>query len=269
MQLLDTWTIHEPEATPCETLVADTWLETIHTLQISVSQLTETTTDTSPSQTGMKSLTNAAEVISEHPMDAQQDTTVPTATGNQYKTGCNANIDLPSGFQFDYFQKSFDGDDSNDRLRIGRNGYVYMIDSGSTALERGITTWGTNMPALPYSSNSAARPGTIAPWWGYYSSYYCYDNSNADCGVYVRAMPFEGKGTDVDSDLDCSNNNIECIWDNEGSPYRISPNSDFLSVTGGDLTIEPGTVIQVAQGKGISIDDPVTRSRLLETRTPS
>ena len=205
--------------------------------------------------TGIKSVTNAAEVIS--------GTSNGRPTGyycaysyywNQYKTGCNANIDLPSGFQFDYFQKSFDGDDSNDRLRIGRLGYLYMIDSGSTALERGITTWGTNMPSLPYSSNSAARPGTIAPWWSYYGSYYCYDNSNADCGVYVRAMPFEGKGTDIDSDLDCSNNNIECIWDNEGSPYRISPNSDFLSISGGDLTIEPGTVIQVASGKGISVD---------------
>jgi FlaG/FlaF family flagellin (archaellin) len=205
--------------------------------------------------TGIKPVTNAAQVIS--------GTSNGQPTGyycsysyywNQYKTGCNANIDLPSGFQFDYFQKSFDGDDSNDRLRIGRAGYLYMIDSGSTALERGITTWGTNMPSLPYSSNSAARPGTIAPWWGYYSSYYCYDNSNTDCGVYVRAMPFEGKGTDIDSDLDCSSNNVECIWDNEGSPYRISPNGDFLSVSGGDLTIEPGTVIQVESGKGISVD---------------
>ena len=204
---------------------------------------------------GMKSLTNAAEVIS--------GSTSGRPTGyycsysyywNQYKTGCNANIDLPSGFKFDYFQKSFDGDDSDDRLRIGRNGYLYMIDSGSTALERGITTWGTNMPDLPYASNSAARPGTLAPWWGYYSSYYCYDNTNTDCGVYVRTMPFEGKGTDIDSDLDCSNNNVECIWDTEGSPYRVSPNSDFLSVSGGDLTIQPGTVIQVASGKGISFD---------------
>ena len=205
--------------------------------------------------TGIKSVTNAAEVISGS--SNGQPTGYYCAYSyywNQYKTGCNANIDLPSGFTFDYFQKSFDGDDSNDRLRIGRNGYVYMIDSGSTALERGITTWGTSMPALPYSSNSAARPGTLAPWWGYYSSYYCYDNSNTDCGVYVRAMPFEGKGTDVDSDLDCSGNNIECIWDVEGSPYRVSPNSDFLSVTGGDLTIEEGTTVQVAQGKGISID---------------
>ena len=214
--------------------------------------------------TGMTSLTNAAEVISG--ASNGRPTGYYCAYSyywNQYKTGCNANIDLPSGFEFDYFQKTFDGDDSNDRLRIGRNGYLYMIDSGSTALERGITTWGTNMPALPYSSNSAARPGTIAPWWGYYSSYYCYDNSNTDCGVYVRSMPFEGKGTDVSGDLDCSSNNIECIWDKDGSPYRISPNSDYLSISGGDLTIEEGTTIQVEQGKGISIDgacDSVTAS---------
>jgi hypothetical protein len=194
--------------------------------------------------TGIKPVTNAAQVIS--------GTSGGTPTGyycsysyywNQYKTGCNANIDLPSGFTFDYFQKSFDGDDSNDRLRIGRNGYLYMIDNGATSLERGITTWGTSMPDLPYSSNSAARPGTIAPWWGYYSSYYCYDNTAYDCGVYVRTMPFEGKGTDVDNDLDCSGNNVECIWDDEGSPYRISPNSDYLSVSGGDLIIQLGTVI--------------------------
>jgi hypothetical protein len=112
-----------------------------------------------------------------------------------------------------------------------------MIDNGATSLERGITTWGTSMPDLPYSSNSAARPGIIVPWWGYYSSYYCYDNTVYDCGVYVRTMPFEGKGTDVDNDLDCLGNNVECIWDNEGLPYRISLNSDYLSVSGGDLII--------------------------------
>ena len=174
---------------------------------------------------------------------------------NQYSSGCNANIDMPSGFTFDYFQKSFDGDDSNDRLRIGRLGYLYFIDSGSTALERGITSWNTNMPVLP-STNTYARPGTIAPWWhsSFYGSNYCYEDTVYDCGVYVRVMPFEGKGTDVQSDLDCSNNNVDCIWDEEGSPYRVSPTTDFLSISGGDSTILPGTVIQVAQGKGISID---------------
>ena len=113
---------------------------------------------------------------------------------NQYSSDCNANIDIPSGFSFDYFQKTFDGDDSNDRLRIGRLGYLYFIDSGSTALERGVTAWNTNMPPLP-STNTYARPGTIAPWWhsSFYGSNYCYKDTATDCAVYVRVLPFEGK----------------------------------------------------------------------------
>ena len=137
---------------------------------------------------------------------------------------------MPDDFVFDYFGTEYNGSDSKNRVHIGRMGNMYLKDDGSTSLERSITSWYSNMPALPYASSSYSKPGNIAPWWGYYSSYYCYDNSNTDCGVYVRAMPFEGKGTDVDSDLDCSGNNIECIWDVEGSPYRVSPNCDFLSV---------------------------------------
>ena len=49
---------------------------------------------------------------------------------NQYSSTSNANIDIRQD-SHDYFQKSFDGDDSNDRLRIGRLGYLYFIDSGS------------------------------------------------------------------------------------------------------------------------------------------
>ena len=89
MQLLVTWTIHEPEATQCETLVAATWLETIHTLRISVSQLTETTTDTSPSQQASSPLPTLQKSSLDRPMDSQQVTTVPTAT-----TGTNTKRDV-------------------------------------------------------------------------------------------------------------------------------------------------------------------------------
>ena len=167
---------------------------------------------------------------------------------NTYKSSCNANIDLPDDFTFEYFGTEYNGTDSNDRVQIGRQGYMYFIDSGSTALERGVTTWSSNMPNLPYSGNSAARPGTIAPWWGYYSSYYCYDNTNIDCSVRYRTMPFNGKGTDVDSDI-----TNPTSWDLVDSPIRINPSTDYLSVSA-DLTIEAGVVVQVASGKGISFD---------------
>ena len=205
---------------------------------------------------GMTPVTNAQAVITGASNGGIRGTSCDdTYNWNRYSSSCNANIDIPSGFSFDYFQKTFDGDDSNDRLRIGRLGYMYFIDSGSTALERGVTSWNSNMPTLP-STSTYARAGTIAPWYhsSFYGSNYCYKDTTTDCAVYVRVMPFEGKGTDVQGDLDCSNNNVDCIWDEEGSPYRVNPTTDFLSITGGDLQILPGTVIQVGQGKGISID---------------
>ena len=91
---------------------------------------------------------------------------------NSYKSGCNANIDLPDDFVFDYFGTEYNGSDSKNRVHIGRMGNMYLKADGSTALERSITSWYSNMPSLPYSSSSYSKPGNIAPWWGYYSSYY-------------------------------------------------------------------------------------------------
>jgi hypothetical protein len=213
---------------------------------------------------GMDETDNAVAVISGTTSGFRMSNCASTSSWSgwsRYTTQCNANVDVPAGFTFDYFEKSFDGDDSQDRLRIGLNGYLYFIDSGSQALEQGIYFWGNQMIELPYNSgsgNTYARPGTIAPFWGYgsssWTSLYCYDNTAEDCGVYVRTVPFEGKGTDIKADLDCSSLTAQCTWDSEGSPYRIDPSGDFLSVSGGDLTIEPGTVVQVATGKGISFD---------------
>jgi hypothetical protein len=50
-------------------------------------------------------------------------------------------------------------------------------------------------------------------------------------------MPFEGKGTDVTSDI-----TQDTTWDLTDSPIRINPSSDYLSISA-DLTIEAGTVI--------------------------
>ena len=169
---------------------------------------------------------------------------------NIYKSGCNANIDMPDDFTFEYFGTEYNGSDSKNRVHIGRMGNMYLKDDGSTSLERSITSWYSNMPALPYASSSYSKPGNIAPWWGYYSSYYCYDNSNVDCSVRYRTVPFEGKGTDVSADI-----TQPTTWNLIDSPIRVNPSSasGYLSI-GSDLTIEPGVVVQVASGKGLSFD---------------
>jgi hypothetical protein len=167
---------------------------------------------------------------------------------NTWSSKCADNIPMPDGFNFTYFGTDYNYTDTNDRINLGRHGNMHFIDNGATSVVRSMTTWYGNMPQLPYSSSSYARAGTIAPYWSYYGTYYCYQNSNMDCGVYYRTMPFEGKGTDVTSDI-----TQDTTWDLTDSPIRINPSSDYLSVSA-DLTIQPGTIIEVADGKGISFD---------------
>jgi hypothetical protein len=155
---------------------------------------------------------------------------------------------MPDGFNFTYFGTDYNYTDSNDRVHLGRHGNMNFISNGATSVVRSMTTWYGNMPQLPYSSSSYARAGLIAPYWSYYGTYYCYQNSGADCGVFYRTMPFEGKGTDVTSDI-----TQDTTWDLTDSPIRINPSSDYLSISA-DLTIEAGTVVQIGAGKGISFD---------------
>tara|TARA_B110000444_G_scaffold261492_1_gene314159 strand:- start:19257 stop:32756 length:13500 start_codon:yes stop_codon:yes gene_type:complete len=167
---------------------------------------------------------------------------------NTWSSKCADNIPMPEGFNFTYFGTDYNYTDSNDRVNLGRHGNMHFVSNGATSVVRSMTTWYGNMPQLPYSSSSYARAGLIAPYWSYYGTYYCYQNTGADCGVYYRTMPFEGKGTDVTSDI-----TQDTTWDLTDSPIRINPSSDYLSISA-DLTIEAGTVIQVGAGKGISFD---------------
>ena len=178
---------------------------------------------------------------------------------NTYKARCNANIDIPAGFEFDYFGTTYDGDDSNDRIQISRQGSMYFIDNGNTNVERNL--WTYHQPALPYSGSSLARPGTIAPFWTGYNQYYCYVTSSQDCSVYYRVMPYEGKGTDVTADI-----TSDPVWDLTDSPIRINPSNDYLVVSS-DLTIKPGVEIFVAAGKGISFDGACTKMTALANET--
>ena len=52
----------------------------------------------------------------------------------------------------------------------------------------------------------------------------------------------------VESDI-----TVDTNWDLADSPIRINPSNDYLSISA-NLQIEPGVVIQVASGKGISFD---------------
>jgi FlaG/FlaF family flagellin (archaellin) len=178
---------------------------------------------------------------------------------NTYKNKCNANIDIPAGFEFEYFGTTYDGDDSNDRVQLGRGGSMYFIDNGNTNVERNL--WTYHQPALPYKGSSLARAGTIAPFWTGYNNYYCFVNSNQDCSVYYRVMPYEGKGTDVTADI-----TQDPVWDLTDSPIRINPTNKYLVVSS-DLTIKPGVEIFVAAGKGISFDGSCTKMTALGNST--
>ena len=166
---------------------------------------------------------------------------------SQYKSQCSANIDIPEDFTIEYFGTEFNGTDSNDRMHISRHGVMQLINSGSTSLYRSMGSYYTVPLELP-NKNFYSKTNILAPNWGGYGSYYCYKTTVVDCGVYYRTIPFEGKGTDVESDI-----TVDTNWDISDSPIRISPSNDYLSVSA-NLNIEPGVVIQVAAGKGISFD---------------
>ena len=178
---------------------------------------------------------------------------------NTYKSRCNANIDIPAGFEFEYFGTTYDGDDSNDRIQLNRQGAMYFISNGNTNVERSL--WTYHQPALPYSSSSLARPGLIAPFWTGYNNYYCFVTSTVDCSTYYRVMPYEGKGTDVSADI-----TQDPVWDLTDSPIRINPTNKYLQVSS-DLTIKPGVEIFVAPGKGISFDGSCTKFTALGNAT--
>ena len=166
---------------------------------------------------------------------------------NNYKAKCAANIDIPDGFAIEYFGTEFNGSDSNDRIHISRHGIMQLINSGSTSTYRTMGSY-YSVPGEMPSTNYYAKTNSLAPNWGGYGSYYCYKTTTVDCGVYYRVMPFEGKGTDVESDI-----TVDTNWDISDSPIRINPSNDYLSISA-NLNIEPGVVIQVAAGKGISFD---------------
>jgi plastocyanin/FlaG/FlaF family flagellin (archaellin) len=166
------------------------------------------------------------------------------------KNGCNVNMDMPDNFYFNYFGTEYNGSNNDSRVHIARLGNMYFRDDASSALELSFQyNWYSSMISMPNSGSSYSKAGNIAPYWHRYVSNYCYDDATNDCSIRTRLLPFEGKGTDV----------TETQWSHQtytliDSPVRINPAyGDYLSFQDG-ITIEPGVVLQVANGKGISVD---------------
>ena len=174
---------------------------------------------------------------------------------SSYSSYCNKNFDMPNGFEFDYFGTTYDGNNTNHRVNVARQGHMWFATSGTSALR---SQWTWHYPSWPYSGSTYARPGLISPWSSIYSSYYCFQTSSLDCGVYYRVMPYEGKGTDIYANTITT----DPQWDITDSPVRLHPTSDYVSISS-DFTINPGVVVQVDSGKGISIDGQCSKVKFI------
>jgi len=163
---------------------------------------------------------------------------------SQYRGDCSAVIDLPNDFEFDYFGSTFNGTQGHKIHAIRHGAMQFSTSSSSNSAQMMYYGWGTTMPNLP-SSAGYVNNVDLAPWWGYYASYYCYYDASSECSIRTKMIPFDGAGLDWTTDI-----TTPTIWDHEMSPIRVLPSGDYLTVSA-DLLIEPGVEVQIAQGKGI------------------
>ena len=163
-----------------------------------------------------------------------------------YKHQCAEVIDLPVGFDFEYFGTTYSGNNSHKIHAIRHGGASFSQSTSNTPMQMSYYGWGGYWETLP-STASYVRNAQLAPWFGYYGSYYCYNSGNNECSIRTKTVPFDGAGMDVYADI-----TTPTIWDNEMSPIRIVPSGDYIRVTA-DLTIEPGVEVQFAAGKGIDM----------------
>ena len=164
---------------------------------------------------------------------------------SSYRNQCSTTIDLPAGFDFEYFGNTYSGNNSHKIHAIRHGAMQFSTSSSTNSAQMMYYGWGSTMPGLP-STSSYVNNVDLAPWWGYYASYYCYYNNNNECSIRTKTIPFNGAGTDVSADI-----NTPTIWDLEMSPIRVTPSSgDYITVNA-DLTIESGVTVEIAEGKGI------------------
>ena len=171
---------------------------------------------------------------------------------SSYRADCSTVIDLPAGFDFDYFGNTYSGDSGHKIHAIRHGAMQFSTSTSSNSAQMMYYGWGSTMPTMP-SSGSYVNNVDLAPWWGYYSAYYCYYNNANECSIRSKVVPFDGAGWDVTSDL-----TEDTIWDMELSPIRIVPPSgqDYINTGDFDLTIDAGVEVQIMSGKGLAITGP-------------
>ena len=183
-------------------------------------------------------------------------------------TYCAGNFDIPSGFSFDFYGNTFDGDNGfSDRIHVSAAGVLnlqqnqpssnagvtyYDSNTGITTDAGRVPTQGSSWSGSMYDMDSGSsyyKANSIAPWWSPASNDYCTQGNGCN-GVWYRTIPFDGQGTPVTSDI-----NVDTIWYLVDSPIRVNPtdSSGYLSVNA-NLEIEAGVEVIVAPGKGISFD---------------
>ena len=163
-----------------------------------------------------------------------------------YRNQCADVIDIPAGFDIDYFGTTYSGNNSHKMHVIRHGAAAFSTSTSTTPMQMSYYGWGGFWPEMP-NTGSYVNNVHLAPYYGYYSSYYCYNSGNSECSIRTKTIPFDGAGTDVYADI-----TQDTTWDIEQSPIRIVPSGDYIRVTA-DLTIDAGVEVQFAAGKGLDI----------------
>ena len=108
---------------------------------------------------------------------------------SSYRNQCSTTIDLPAGFDFEYFGTTYSGNSSHKIHAIRHGAMQFSTSSSTNSAQMMYYGWGSTMPGLP-STSSYVNNVDLAPWWGYYASYYCYYNNNNECSIRTKTIPF-------------------------------------------------------------------------------
>jgi hypothetical protein len=183
-------------------------------------------------------------------------------------TFCAGNFDIPSGFTFEFYGDTFDGDNGfADRIHVSAAGVMnlqqnqpasvgsvnyYDAVTGVTTDSGRVPTQGSSWSGAMYDMDSGSTyymDYSIAPWWSPASNDRCVQ-SNGCGGVWYRTIPFDGQGLPQVDDI-----TEDTVWYLVDSPIRVNPSSPtgYLSVNA-NLEIEPGVEVIIAEGRGISFD---------------
>jgi len=169
-----------------------------------------------------------------------------------YRNQCGDVIDIPAGFDIDYFGTTYSGNSSHKLHVIRHGGAAFSTSTSTTPMQMAYYGWGGYWPEMP-NTGSYIRNAQLTPWFGYYGAYYCYNSGSNECSIRTKTIPFDGAGMDVYADI-----TEDTIWDAEMSPIRVVPSGDYLRVTA-NLVIDAGVEVQFAPGKGLDMAGTCSR----------